>query len=59
MREYRFQATDATIESLRRLRGSWVGFTISELAFAVTLDDGTGVRIQVEAADVEDAPAYA
>lgn len=55
MREYRFQATDTTVESLRRLRRSWVGFTVSELAFSVTLDDGTGVRIQVEAADVEDA----
>ena len=55
MREYRFQATDETVESLRRLRGSWTGFTVTDLAFSVTLADGTGVRIQVEAADVEDA----
>ena len=55
MREYRFQATDETVESLRRLRRGWMGFTVSDLSFAVTLDDGTGVRIQVDAADVEDA----
>jgi hypothetical protein len=55
MREYRFQATDETVESLRRLRGSWTGFSVTDLVFSVTLADGTGVRIQVEGADVEDA----
>ena len=55
MREYRFQATDETVESLRRLRGAWSGFSVSELAFVVTLADGSAVRIQVGAADVEDA----
>jgi hypothetical protein len=55
VREYRFQATDETVETLRRLRGAWSGFTVSELAFIVTLADGSAVRLQVGAADVEDA----
>ncbi len=55
MREYRFQATDETVESLRRLRGPWRGFTAAELSFTVVLADGSGVTVQVEAADVEDA----
>jgi hypothetical protein len=54
MREYRFQATDDTVENLRRLRREWTGYTVSDLAFTVTLADGSGVRIQVEAVDVED-----
>lgn len=54
MREYRFQATDETVESLRRLRGAWSGFSVSELAFIVTLSDGSAIRLQVGAADVED-----
>jgi hypothetical protein len=55
MREYRFQATDETVETLRRLRGAWSGFSVAELSFIVTLADGSGIRIQVGAADVEDA----
>lgn len=55
MREYRFQATDETVESLRKLRRAWRGFSVSELAFVVTLADGSAIRIQVGAADVEDA----
>jgi len=55
MREYRFQATDETVETLRRLRGAWGGFRASALAFTVSLADGSGIRIQVGAADVEDA----
>ncbi|MES2523012.1 MAG: hypothetical protein V4617_09965 [Gemmatimonadota bacterium] len=55
MREYRFQASDETVASLRLLRGTWSGYVVSELALVVMLVDGRRVRIQVEAADIEDA----
>lgn len=55
MREYRFQATDETVEALRKLRGPWRGFTAAELSFTVVLADGSGVKLQVGAADVEDS----
>lgn len=55
MREYRFQATEETVELLRRLRGAWSGFTATPLGVTVSLADGTGVQVQVRAADVEDA----
>lgn len=55
MREYRFQASDETVERLRRLRGAWLGFSVSDRAFSVTLAVGATVRVQVEAADIEDA----
>ncbi len=55
MREYRFQATDETVEALRKLRGPWRGFTAAELTFTVVLADGSGVTVQVGAADVEDS----
>ncbi|HYW32718.1 MAG TPA: hypothetical protein VE869_14560 [Gemmatimonas sp.] len=54
MREYRFQASDDTVAGLRLLRGRWSGFVVSELAMVVMLVDGRRVRLQVEAADVED-----
>jgi hypothetical protein len=54
MRQYRFEATESTIESLRRLRGGWSGFTVTELGFVAHLEAGGAVRVQVEGADVED-----
>jgi len=55
MREYRFQASDETVELLRRLRGEWQGFTVSELKFTAVLADGSAVILQAGAADVEDS----
>lgn len=55
MREYRFQATDETVELLRKLRGPWRGFTAAERSFNVVLADGTGINVHVGAADVEDS----
>ena len=55
MRQYKYQATDETYEVLRRLRGAWSRIHQAETAVTVVLSDGTGVCIQVEAADVEDA----
>lgn len=55
MREYRFQATDETVELLRRLRGPWRGFIALELSFTIILADGSAVRLQSEGADIEDA----
>ncbi len=55
MREYRFHATDETVDQLRRLRGAWRGFSVSTTAFTAVLADGSAVVIQVGAADVEDA----
>ncbi len=53
MREYRYAATDATIEALRRLRGAWTGYLVADDALLVALADGGTVRIHVEGADVE------
>ncbi len=54
MRQYNFQASEDTVELLRRLRGPWKGFRVSAKAFAVTLPDGSTVSVRVGAADVED-----
>jgi hypothetical protein len=40
---------------LRRMRGAWSRMHVADTAITVVLADGTGVCIQVEAADVEDA----
>ncbi len=53
MREYRYPATDATIEALRRLRGAWAGYRVADDALLIALADGAAVRIHVEGADVE------
>ncbi len=55
MRQYKYQATDNTCDVLRRLRGAWSRIHQAETAVTIVLSDGTGVCIQVEAADVEDA----
>lgn len=54
MREYRFLATDDTQEALRLARGVWHGLTIAETAVTIHLVTGEAVRIEPEAADVED-----
>lgn len=53
MRQYRYQATEETVEALRLLRGPWVGFRIDRDTFTVGLEDGRAVRIAVEEAVVE------
>ena len=55
MRQYKYQATDETYENLRRLRGVWLRMHVAETAVTVVLADGSGVCVQVEAVDVEDA----
>jgi hypothetical protein len=55
MREYRFLATVETQEALRLARGVWHGMSIEEMALTVHLVSGEAVRIEAEAADVEDA----
>lgn len=53
MREYRFQATTDTMESLRTLRGAWRGLSIGEHEITVVLRDGRAVRVGIDTADVE------
>ena len=53
MREYSFQATDATVEALRLLRGPWTGYRVEQGAFTVRLGDAREVRVAVDGADVE------
>ncbi|MBU6367179.1 MAG: hypothetical protein KJT01_13285 [Gemmatimonadetes bacterium] len=55
MRQYRYQASDATVEAMRRLRGAWARLHVIDTAVTVVLADETAVIIDVEAADVEDA----
>jgi hypothetical protein len=53
VREYRFQATDDTIASLRRLRSAWQSFEKGEMHCAIVMADGDGVRVEVDTVDVE------
>ena len=55
MREYRYHATEATIETLRRLRRAWAGYQVASDVLLVALEEGGTVRISVEGADVEPA----
>lgn len=52
MREYRYQATDATIELLRRLKAPWQAATLHARSLVVETDDGT-IRLSVEREEVE------
>jgi hypothetical protein len=54
MRQYKFLATDETQEALRLARGVWHGLTIEEAAITLHLVSGTAIRVETEAADVED-----
>lgn len=55
MRQYNYQATTESLEALRKLRAPWVRLHIIDTAVTVLLADGTGVIVQSESADVEDA----
>lgn len=54
MRQYKYQATEASVEALRRLRAPWARLHVLDTAVTVILADETAVIIDVEAADVED-----
>ncbi|HEY0971040.1 MAG TPA: hypothetical protein VGE02_08745 [Gemmatimonadales bacterium] len=59
MRQYRFLATDETVEALRALRGAWAGYRVERTGFGVRLEDGREVCVSVEGAEVEpDLPAF-
>ncbi|MGZ8378269.1 MAG: hypothetical protein ACXW05_13305 [Gemmatirosa sp.] len=53
MREYRYQATEATIEALRQLRGAWTGYRLAADALLIALATGDTIRIHVEGAGIE------
>ena len=54
MHEYRFQASEDAVEALRTLRGAWSAMFVSDHAVEIRLADGSGVRVEVDGADVED-----
>jgi hypothetical protein len=53
VRQYRYAATDDTVEALVHLRGAWAAYRVEADAFTVWLADGGEVRIAVERAEVE------
>jgi hypothetical protein len=53
LREYRFQATDSTVEALRRLRSGWSHFVQGEMQCTIMLVDGDSIVIEVDTVDVE------
>lgn len=53
MRDYRWEATDTTVEALRRLRAPWAGYIVGVMSFTVQLVDGNIVRVEMEPVDVE------
>ena len=53
MRQYRWEATETTVEALRRLRSPWAGYVVGELSFTAHLADGDVVRVEMEPVDVE------
>ncbi|MDQ6612165.1 MAG: hypothetical protein M3Y64_07005 [Gemmatimonadota bacterium] len=53
MIEYRFQATEETVEALRRLRGEWAGYALEDMQVVVYLADGDTITITVDTVDVE------
>ena len=53
MRDYRWEATDTTLDALRRLRAPWAGYIVGVLSFTVLLADGDFVRVEMEPVDVE------
>lgn len=55
MRQYKYQASESTVEAMRRLRAPWARLHAIDTAVTVILADETAVIIDVEAADVEDA----
>ena len=55
MRQYRYEATEETIEALRLLRGAWTGIRVEPRRVTVRLADGREVLLEVEGADPEPA----
>lgn len=55
MRQYRYEATEETVEALRVLRGAWVGIRVERNRVTVRLADAREVRLDVERTDAEDA----
>src|SRR5215203_1328245 len=53
VREYRYPATDETIEALRRLRAPWAGFVAGDRGIVIQLADGAQIEIVSESAEVE------
>jgi hypothetical protein len=53
VRSYRWQATEQSVEALRKLRGPWTGYIVGVYAFTVQLADGDFVRVEMEPVDVE------
>ena len=53
MRQYRYEATEETIEALRLLRGAWSGIRVEPARVTVRLADAREVRLGVESADPE------
>lgn len=53
MREYAYQATEATIEALRRLRVPWAAASATTHSILITTADSDTIRLSVEQADVE------
>ena len=54
MRQYRYEATEETVEALRMLRGAWAGIRVESRCVTVRLGDAREVRLEVERADPED-----
>jgi len=55
MRQYKYHASPASVEALRKLRAPWARLHVLDTAVTVLLADETAVILDVEAADVEDA----
>lgn len=55
MREYSYQATDASIEALRHLKSPWAGISATGHRLTVTTAEGVHVLLSAERAEVEDA----
>lgn len=54
MREYSYQATEASVEALRHLKSAWVSISANDERIAVGTADGAQVLLSVERASVED-----
>lgn len=53
MREYAYQATETSIEALRRLRSPWAAASATAHSIVITTADSDTIRLSVEQAEVE------
>lgn len=53
MRQYRYEATEETVEALRALRAAWVGIRVELRRVTIRLADAREVRLEAERADPE------